>query len=141
MGAMRARWYVWGTSSLFVFILGARRDKKDPVRTSYACVFAREHGTFFMFCSFQFFRFHLSIFISSLLFSDPERSCVNNSCKRPVTMKSGFFLVAPVLVTVFNLWFAIFLNERHAHATAFTTPSHQDQMRRLQRGIRNRLLD
>ena len=42
--------------------------------------------------------------------------CFQQNCK---IMKSGIFLVAPLLVTAFNLALALFLNNRHsaAHAT------------------------
>jgi hypothetical protein len=36
-------------------------------------------------------------------------------------MKSSFFLVAPVLVTVLNIGFAVFLNQRHSNANAMMT--------------------
>jgi hypothetical protein len=43
-------------------------------------------------------------------------------------MKSGFFLVAPILVTVLNIGFAIFLNQRHSNTHAMMTPEQVNPM-------------
>jgi hypothetical protein len=47
-------------------------------------------------------------------------------------MKYNLFLVAPVLVTVFNMAFAIFLNHRHAHAIPSSEPAQWMRNQNLQ---------
>ena len=50
-----------------------------------------------------------------------------------IAMKSSLFLAAPIVVTVLNLGFAIFLNHRHSHAAATTAIPSTNRMQEFRR--------
>ena len=66
-----------------------------------------------LYCNFAI-SISLGALISHFLCCEVSRDFPNP----PKNMKSGLFLVAPILVTAFNIWLATFLNHRHSSADA-----------------------